>query len=135
MINLNNFGSKFKLKKRDSNVEPLSEYTMFIEAISKLDKCWDRSNRLYEEYKLNVLEYEEDYFQIIENLITMKYGEWKSEIILWYIFGRKGSEDEVYPLMMQVKGEEKVEVILNTPSELWYFLEKLDKHKQEEEEK
>ena len=123
-MDLSNFGKKFKSKKRVKSSKVLTELDMFIDVVNRLEKCWDKSNKIYETFKVNILEYEEDYFQIIEDLLLMKYGSWKTEIILWYAFGRKDSDGNVFPLIMQPKGEEKKEVILNTSSELWTFLEK-----------
>lgn len=134
-MDLSNFGKKFKTKKRIKSSKVHTELDMFIDVVDRLEKCWDKSNKIYEIFKLNVLEYEEDYFQIIEDLLLMKYGAWKTEIILWYAFGRKDSDGNVFPLVMQPKGEEKQEVILNTPSELWAFLEKLEERKRKEDEK
>ena len=134
-MDLSNFGKKFKSKKRVKSSKVLTELDMFIDVVNRLEKCWDKSNKIYETFKVNILEYEEDYFQIIEDLLLMKYGSWKTEIILWYVFGRKDSDGNVFPLIMQPKGEEKKEVILNTSSELWTFLEKLEERKRKEDEK
>ena len=85
-LNLNNFGKKFKLNKRAKKDKIISEEEMFVETIDMISKCWERSNKLYDTFKINFLEYEEESFRIMENLIVVKYGLWKSEIILWYIF-------------------------------------------------
>ena len=134
-MDLSNFGKKFKTKKRIKSSKVPTELDMFIDIVDRLEKCWDKSNKIYETFKVNILEYEEDYFQIIEDLLLMKYGAWKTEIILWYAFGRKDSDGNVFPLIMQPKGEEKQEVILNSPAELWTFLEKLEERKRKEDEK
>jgi len=134
-MDLSNFGKKFKSKKRVELSKVLTELDMFVDVVNRLEKCWDKSNKIYEMFKLNVLEYEEDYFQIIEDLLLMKYGSWKTEIILWYAFGRKDADGNVFPLIMQPKDEEKQEVLLTTPPELWAFLEKLEERKRKEDEK
>ena len=134
-MDLSNFGKKFKSKKRVKSSKVLTELDMFIDVVDRLEKCWDKSNKIYETFKVNILEYEEDYFQIIEDLLLMKYGSWKTEIILWYAFGRKDSDGNVFPLIMQPKGEEEEEVLLTTPPELWVFLEKLEERKRKEDEK
>jgi hypothetical protein len=134
-MDLSNFGKKFKTKKRVKSNKVPTELDMFVDVVTRLEKCWNKSNKIYEIFKLNVLEYEEDYFQIIEDLLLMKYGAWKTEIILWYAFGRKDDEGNVFPLVMQAKDEEKQEVLLTTPIELWTFLEKLEERKRKEDEK
>jgi len=134
-MDLSNFGKKFKTKKRVKSNKVPTELDMFVDVVTRLEKCWNKSNKIYEVFKVNILEYEEDYFQIIEDLLLMKYGSWKTEIILWYAFGRKDADGNVFPLIMQPKDEEKQEVLLTTPIELWTFLEKLEERKRKEDEK
>lgn len=135
-FNLNNFGKNLKLNKRGEKPEEISEDKLFVETINLLEACWNRSNKAYELFKVNLLEYEENYYQIIENLIFLKYGKWKTELILWYIFGRFDGEDNMYPLSISYKdtGEEE-EVWLRTPSELWEFILKLEEHKNKNNDK
>ena len=109
----------------------LSEEQMFVNIVYTLELCWGKSNKLYDLFKINILEYEEDYYQVIEGLIQLKYGLWKAEIILWYIFGRIDIDNKMHPLLMQNEGEEEKEVFLKTPSELWEFLIELEKKKLE----
>jgi hypothetical protein len=128
-LNLNNFGKKFKLNKRAKKDKIISEEEMFIETMDMMTKCWDRSNKLYDTFKINFLEYEEEYFRIMENLIVVKYGLWKSEIILWYIFGRIDSEGKIQALKVQDDGKEVENIILSTSQELWNFLKKIEEEK------
>jgi len=93
-LNLNNYGKKFKFKKREKKEKIISEKDLFIETLDFLEKNWAKSNQVYDLFGINLLEYEESYFKAIENLIVLKYGMWKAEIILWYVFGRKDNEDD-----------------------------------------
>ena len=107
---------------------------MFVRIVERLDKCWDDSNGLYEKFKISILEYEEGYYQVIEDLLVLQYGPWKTELILWYIFGRFDAEGNMYPLTVQVTGKEEEEVFLKTPLQLWNFLDRLEKQKRKDEE-
>ena len=62
-------------------------------------------------------------------LLLIKYGHWKTEIILWYVFGRKDEEGEIHPLVVQHAGQEDEEVVIATPLELWNFLAKIEEQK------
>jgi len=132
-LNLNSFGKKLKLTQRVKKQDIISEKDLFVELVGSMDHCWERSNNLYEIFGLNILEYEEDYYKIIESLLLIKYGYWKTEIILWYVFGRKDEEGVIYPLTVQNIGEEDEEVLLNTPLELWDFLNKMEETTEEDE--
>ena len=54
------------------NARSISEYDLFIETIVRFDECWNNSNELYKVFKINLLEYEEQYYQIIEKFTVVK---------------------------------------------------------------
>jgi len=123
--NLNNFGKKLKLTKR-STEKVITEKEIFIETIDMFSEAWNRSNRVYDSYKVNLLEYEEPFYQIIENCLILKYEPWKVEVILWYVFAREDEDGNVLPLQLFIEGKEE-EVFLTKPEELWEFLKRIDK--------
>lgn len=122
--NLNNFGKKLQLKRRIIEEKEISEEEIFIDFVDSLIGCWVKSNKVYDLFKLNILEYEEDFYRIIEDLIFLKYGPWKTELILWYIFARIDIDGKVHPLIRQsIENEDDLEeILLTTPKELWDFL-------------
>mgnify|MGYP006059532479 CR=1 FL=1 len=122
--NLNNFGKKLQLKRRIIEEKEISEEEIFIDFVSSLIGCWNKSNKIYDLFKLNILEYEEDFYRIIEDLIFLKYGPWKTELILWYIFARVDIDGNIHPLIRQsIDNEDDMEeILLTTPKELWDFL-------------
>lgn len=131
--NLNNFGKKLKFKERVKKQETYTEKDLFIESMELLEQTWIRSNESYEKFKINLLEYEEQFYQIIEGFILLKYGIWKAEIILWYIFSRVDEENNIFPLTYIIKDNEEENVILNNPTDLWEFLNKIDNANKETE--
>jgi hypothetical protein len=131
--NLNNFGKKLKFKQRTKKQETYTEKDLFIESMELLEQTWIRSNESYEKFKINLLEYEEQFYQVIEGFILLKYGVWKAEIILWYIFSRVDEENNIFPLTYIIKDNKEEEVILNNPTDLWEFLNKIDNANKETE--
>lgn len=129
-INLNNLGKQFKFSRRISvkPTETLSEKEMFVDLITRLDEAWDSSNKLFAKFKINLLEYEEGYFGLIEDLLLMKYGSWKTEIILWFVYGRIDENGEIHPLSLNLEGNEE-KVIIKTPTQLWDLLNRIDNYK------
>jgi hypothetical protein len=124
--NLNNFGNKLKFKERVKKQKTITEKDLFIESMTMLEEAWNRSNESYEKFKINLLEYEEQFYQVIEGFILLKYGVWKTEIILWYIFARVDADGVIIPLAYKIKDQEEEEILLNNPSELWDFLKKIE---------
>jgi hypothetical protein len=130
-IDLNKLGKQLKFNKRSSLLKPLSEKEKFIDLVTQLENNWNSSNELYEKFKINLVEYEENFFSLIEDLISLHFGDWKTEIILWYVYGRIDDEGNLYSLMLSSKHKkEKEEVIIDTPTQLWNFIVRLEKEKQ-----
>jgi len=128
-MNLNNFGKNLKFNQRsEKGKKVLTEKELFIELMTMLEETWDRSNESYEKYKINLLEYEESFYQMIEGFMFLKYGDWKTEIALWYIFIRKGEEGDIIPLKVRFNdAKEDEEIYLNNATDLWDILERIDK--------
>jgi len=129
-INLDNLGKQFRFSRRVTvkPVDMLSDKEMFVDIVSRLDEVWIKSNKVFEKFKINLLEYEEDYFCLIEDLLLMKYGSWKTEIILWYMYGRIDNNKEIHPLSLNLEGNEE-KVIVKTPSQLWDLLNRIENFK------
>lgn len=133
-LNLNNFGNKLKITQRVEKEKTLTEEQLFIEIVDKLVNCWDKSNKIYELFKVNTLEYEEDFYQVVEDLFLIKYGPWKTEVVMWYTFGRIDIDGNIYPLLVQLdENEEEKEIYLKTSKELWDFLIMVEKKRKNKE--
>lgn len=132
-VNLNNFGQGLNFNKRKvKKKKVLTEDEMFIETINLFNETWERSNTTYELFQINLLEYEEKFYQIIENCIFLKYGLWKTELIMWYIFGRRDPKGKPLPLIIQANDGSEETVILNSSEELLVLIKKLEIDKNED---
>jgi hypothetical protein len=131
--NLSNFGGKLKLNARagGKKKKTITEKDLFLETVDLFFETWNRSNKVYENFKVNLLEYEENFYQIIENCLSLKYDPWKVEIILWYVFGRIDENDKIIPLFVQFDDKEPEEIFVKTSQELWDFLKKLEEKENE----
>lgn len=124
-MKINNFGSKLKFEEsRTSRLKRESE--IFAGIIEKLEACWKRSEELYKQFGVGLIEYEEGYFSTIDDLLLLKYGAIKTEIILWYIYERIDPDGNIKNLILEFdNGEEDLEITLNTPKDLWDFLKRV----------
>ena len=124
---MKNFGKNVNIKSKKK--KELSEKEIFTDIISLLDDCFSRSASL-EQHNLNITSYEEPFYIIIENLMYMKYGEWKTDIILWWVYDRYNEEGEVMPIKLNDHVENKEEeVMIETTEQLWEFLKRIDELK------
>ena len=121
---MKNFGKNVNIKSKKK--KDLSEKEIFIDIINLLDECFERSSSL-EQHNLNITSYEEPFYVMIENLLYIKYGEWKTDIILWWVYDRFNEEGEIMPIKLNDHIENKEEdVLIETTDQLWEFLKKLD---------
>ena len=122
-MSLNNFG-KLKIAKRNRKS---NEKETFIETVLLLEHCWLKTNFLHEEVKIDLWNYEENYYKIIENLIFMKYHESIANLILWYVYDRFDADGKILGIEVTLTGKEPKTYILKTPNDLWNIVEKINK--------
>lgn len=118
------FGKHLTLRKKTS---PLDEKELFCEIIEVLETTIQRSSKLYKEHGLEFREYDENFFLIIDNLFFLKYGEWKTTIIVWYLWERKDEEGNIGELEYEDldTGKKKV-VIVKCAEDLWDILKEIE---------
>ena len=122
---MKNFGKNVNIKPKKQ--KGLSEKEIFVDVISLLDDCFSRSASL-EQHNLNITSYDEPFYIMIENLLVLKYGEWKTDIILWWAYNRFDENGEIKPIELNDHVENKQEeVLVETTEQLWEFLKRIDK--------
>jgi len=121
---MNNFGKNLVLKRRNS---PIDEKETFCGLVDLLESLVLRGQDIFDNYALNLSEYEEDFYIIIENLLLLHFGDWKTDLVLWYVWERKSLEGEIAPMEWtnQDTDETKI-VILTTSEELWDLLKEIE---------
>jgi hypothetical protein len=127
-MSLENFG-KLKIAKRDRQS---NEKETFIETVVLLEHCWLKTNFLHEEVKIDLWNYEENYYKVIENLIFMKYSEDIANLILWYVYDRFDADGKLLGLDVTFPGKEKKRFLLKSPIDLWNLIEKINKSNSKE---
>jgi hypothetical protein len=121
---MKNFGKNVNIKSKKKKA--ISEKETLIDIILLLDECFARSS-LLEQNNLNIMNYEESFYVMIENLLYLKYGENKTDIILWWVYDRFDEEGEVKPIKILSKEDnEKKEIVIQTAEQLYEFLKQID---------
>jgi len=123
-MNLKNFGKNLNLKQK----QPASNNTkqFFIDVVTLFDGINERSLEM-DSFGINMETYDDGFYILIENLILKIYGEWKTELILWYVYDRINENEELMPLSLQEEGEEEEEIFIETPEQLWDLIKKIEK--------
>jgi hypothetical protein len=132
MFNFKNFGTGFKIQM-DDEVDFNDDKSFFIGLLNTYISCLDRSESIMEKLGINLMNYEEPFISIIENLIYKHYGELKGDIIIWYVYDRLNFDGTANPIIYEQDGEEQP-IIINNPEELWEFFETKIKNKEDNNE-
>jgi hypothetical protein len=133
-MNLKDFGKNLNLKQKQSVSNNTKQF--FIDIVTLFDGVYQRTVEM-DSFGINMETYDDGFYILIENLILKTYGEWKTELILWYIYDRFNENEELMPLILQEEeknGEEQdeeeqdgEEIFVETPEQLWDLIKKIDK--------
>jgi hypothetical protein len=66
----------------------------FLALLNRLVSMQERTEKIFTEYGINLIMYEDLYFQTMEDLVYEHYGDQIAEIIFWYVNGAKIENDE-----------------------------------------
>jgi len=99
-------------KRRDKQF-----FMKMVDMISKMD---DRTNILMD-MGIDLIRYEDPYFNLIENLIIKSYGPLKGGIILWWCGERKLLEGKIYNMIDESGNSTQITNV----NQLYTYLSKL----------
>jgi len=71
---------------------------------------------------INLTDYENNHFRVIEMLLEKVYGEFATTVTIWWVFESLTPEGDVYPLV----DENGVKHIIKTPLQLYKFIKQND---------
>lgn len=118
------FGKHLHLKKKTG---ALDEKQLFCDIIEIMEATIERSRKLYTQHGLEFREYDENFFLVIDNLFYLKYGEWKTEIIIWYLWERMDDKGNIGELEFENMdtGKSKV-IIVKCAEDLWDIMKEIE---------
>jgi hypothetical protein len=97
------------------------EEQFFFHLIDALLRIEESSNFAFD-LGIDLSSYDSMYMEVIENLLYINFGDFKTTVILWWVFDRISPEGEEYGLM----DENEVEHHIRTPKQLYKFLKKYE---------
>ena len=68
----------------------------FIHLLNRLVSIQERTDKVFTEYGLNLIMYEDLYFQVIEDMVYEHYDVEVGEVIFWYVNGAKLNDEDQY---------------------------------------
>jgi hypothetical protein len=125
-MDLKNFGQKLKFEESNKSKEKKIK-ELFMSIVDTLECKFHSSTALFTEFNIDIFRYEEDYYKIIENLLLLHFGLWKTELILWYVYEGKDENGTPNSIDIELPTGETQTVKFPTTNSLWNFMMKLDK--------
>ena len=86
-------GLKLQVKENKKNIENKHK-KFFLSTLNTLISIQERTDKIFTEYGLNLIMYEDLYFTVIEDLVYEHYGDQIAEGMFWYVNGAKIQTDE-----------------------------------------
>jgi hypothetical protein len=111
-------GADLSLKRKRKTEKDVNR-EVFEKIILALEKASVRSSIIGDEFQLNFTEYDETFYEIIDNLILMHFGKEASELIFFYVYERINPDGSVNTLA-DIEGNV---VPMNGPSDLWELIQ------------
>jgi len=88
-------GLKLQIEENPKKIENKHK-KFFIHLLNRLVSIQERTDKVFTEYGLNLIMYEDLYFQVIEDMVYEHYDVEVGEVIFWYVNGSKLNDEEQY---------------------------------------
>ena len=88
-------GLKLQIEENPKKIENKHK-KFFIHLVNRLVSIQERTDKIFTEYGLNLMMYEDLYFQVIEDMVYEHYDLEVGEVIFWYVNGAKLNDEEQY---------------------------------------
>ena len=88
-------GLKLQIEENPKKIEKKHK-KYFIHLLNRLVSIQERTDKVFTEYGLNLIMYEDLYFQVIEDMVYEYYDLEVGEVIFWYVNGAKLNDEEQY---------------------------------------
>ena len=88
-------GLKLQIEENPKKIENKHK-KFFIHLLNRLVSIQERTDKVFTEYGLNLIMYEDLYFQVIEDMVYEHYDIEVGEVIFWYVNGAKLNDEEQY---------------------------------------
>jgi hypothetical protein len=105
------------LKRKRKSEEDINKES-FEKTISLLDEIQVRSALLHADLGLDYSNYDEKFYEVIDRLFGLYLGKEAAEVVFFYIYERINPDGTTNHLVDQNNNE----VILNSPTDLWYLV-------------
>jgi hypothetical protein len=113
-------GSDTVLKRKRKTEDDISRES-FEKIIQTMEAVQVRSTLLHGDFSLDLLNYDEKFYEIIDRLFVLHFGQAAAEIIFFYVYERMDPDGNTNQLLDQNDNP----IPLESPSDLWMLVNHL----------
>jgi hypothetical protein len=118
-------GSDTVLKRKKKNESDINKES-FEKIILTMEEVQVRSTLLHAEFKMDMFDYEEKFYEVIDRLFSLHFGREAAEVIFFYIYERMNPDGTIN----QLADADGNPIQLESPSDLWELVNYMkDKNK------
>ena len=88
-------GLKLQIEENPKKIENKHK-KFFIHLLNRLVSIQERTDKIFTEYGVNLIMYEDLYFQVIEDMVYEHYDDKVAEVMFWFVNGSKIEDEEQY---------------------------------------
>lgn len=114
----------FTIKNKDIDRE-IMDKRIFIEIMNSLRKIEDRRDFMEAEIGMDMTAYEDEFFQVIENLFKLSFSKPQLALIQMYLYQLVPDKDWDGTITIEINKEEK-SVNFKTPEDVWAVIKKFE---------
>ena len=112
------------IKKQRRN-KAFKKKILFISLIEQYEKALNKSARLQSEFGLDLFDYEEPFYGVIDKLMLLTWGMNVYELVTFYLYERLNLDGTINYLVETKEDGTEVEVFLKTPEDLYNYLSQI----------
>jgi hypothetical protein len=118
---LKNFGTGISIKETEKSLDKQEE-EIFYSIIERMAALFKRTQQITE-LGIDLTEYDNDFFALLEDMIMIIYGPIKSEIIFWWIYDMP-SVEKTTPIYLVDSSGNKTQI--KNVKQLYKYLKRID---------
>jgi len=115
------FSSSIILKKQKYN-KVNKKKSIFLTLIKEYSEALEKSLNLSNQFKIDLYEYEEIYFNVIDKLMILLWGDEVYDIINYYLYDRVSLDGTPSSFYEKQQNGDELEITLKTPEDLYNYL-------------
>lgn len=114
-------GTKTLIRRKKKSTSD-KKRELFFNIITMLEEIHIRQNLVYADLDLDLSNYDEKFFTVIDMLLYMNFGRQCMELINFYLYDRVAADGTLNPVIVN----DTEEVLLTSPYDLWNLMYKVN---------